>query len=201
MKQIRYYLIFTVFILTSVLSSSIFAQYGYVCDKQKSLIEIKGTSTLHDWEMFAKEFCCSFTTDNENLKDSEIIAVSFNSLVEKITSDNSLMDSKTRKALKSDKYPVIDYEFLSQKKLTVLNNNISGEINGMFTIAGKTKGISIAFTGKIIGENSVSIKGEVSFLMTEFDVQPPSALLGTIKAGDKVTILFDFTFDRKQISN
>ena len=42
---------------------------------------------------------------------------------------------------------------------------------------------------------ALRVSGQVDILMTEFGLEPPTALLGLIKAKDRVTIRFDLTAD------
>ena len=43
-------------------------------------------------------------------------------------------------------------------------------------------------------DNKVVLKGEKTFKMTEFKIDPPKALLGTITTGDEITIKFNTIF-------
>lgn len=169
------------------------AQAKYTVDMQKSSIKILGTSNLHDWDMNVKEFNCSFFTDKTDIEDATISGVSFNCKVESLESGNGIMNSKTHKALKDDKFPTIRYTFVSQKELVVSEKTIKGSIIGTFEIAGKKKQVPISFTGTINSAKIVNIVGTLSFLMTDFDVDPPKAMFGTLKTGDKITMEFNLT--------
>jgi polyisoprenoid-binding protein YceI len=42
--------------------------------------------------------------------------------------------------------------------------------------------------------NAFTVKGTTDFRLTDFQIDPPTALMGTIKTGDEVTIEFKATF-------
>jgi hypothetical protein len=47
-----------------------------------------------------------------------------------------------------------------------------------------------------VTNNNVTFTGKKTIKMTEFEVEPPTALLGTIKTGDEVTISFNSKFNK-----
>ncbi|MDI3521447.1 MAG: hypothetical protein PWR04_1435, partial [Anaerophaga sp.] len=61
------------------------------------------------------------------------------------------------------------------------------------TIAGETKPIEIALNANISPQKEVSVSGETTLKMTDFDVEPPTVMFGTIKTADEVTINFNLT--------
>jgi hypothetical protein len=60
-------------------------------------------------------------------------------------------------------------------------------------LAGVTKRISVPFTGVQAGDK-VSINGSKELKMSEFNIKPPTAMLGTLKTGDQVTVAFQLNF-------
>ncbi|MEP5936390.1 MAG: YceI family protein, partial [Winogradskyella arenosi] len=69
-------------------------------------------------------------------------------------------------------------------------------VSGKMTIAGVTKTISVDLTANLQGSN-VILEGNKTFKMTDFGIDPPKALLGTIKTGDDITIVFKSTFNKQ----
>ena len=45
----------------------------------------------------------------------------------------------------------------------------------------------------------IVIEGEKSILMTDYGIKPPKALLGTIKTGNKINIIFKIDFETKNL--
>lgn len=146
----------------------------------ESSMKITGTSTLHDWEINVTSFSAKAV-----LKDESIETVEFNAEVKSFRSGTSSMDNNTFKALNTDKYPTIQFK---GKNMTGNNGNIN--IKGDLTISGVTKPVSFKATQERWAEQSMSFKGTYTFNMSEFGIDPPRAMLGTIRTGDEITIDF-----------
>jgi polyisoprenoid-binding protein YceI len=143
---------------------------------------ISGTSTLHDWESKVETF-----TAVARVKDQVIQSASFRADVKSIKSGTSAMDDNTYKAMKEPQYPTIDF------KTTGALKQASGalRIKGDLTIAGVTKPVEFSATGEQWSEESLTVKASYKFKMSEFGIDPPRAMLGTIRTGDEVTIKFN----------
>lgn len=167
---------------------------AYSLNSANSKFIIKGTSSLHDWEMVSENCSGSIRMD----PNSEILTISdiqVKVLVKSLKSGKKLMDSKTYDALKENKFPAITYQY---EKIGALKetapNTYSVTLNGTLTIAGKSKKVPIDV---IINKTnkSITIKGEKPLKMTDFGVEPPTALLGTIKTGDDIIINFNLNYN------
>ena len=105
------------------------------------------------------------------------------------------MDKKCYDALKSDKFPNISYELKSVNDMkSTGSGTYSAVFNGNLTIAGNTKNVPINVTINAT-TGSITIKGRKAIKMTDFGVEPPTALLGTIKTGDDITIDFNLNYN------
>lgn len=164
----------------------------YKLDNNTCFMEVHGTSSLHDWHVDALEQSGKIV-----VKDSAslmIEALNFSVKSESLKSGKSGMDKNTYKALKTDKYKTIDFKFLSVESIESISDNYyKVSIKGDMTICDVTNSISLAFKLKL-DNNKVLIDGEKSLLMTDYGIEPPKALLGTIKTGDKIRIIFKSVF-------
>jgi polyisoprenoid-binding protein YceI len=105
------------------------------------------------------------------------------------------MDSNTFKALNSKKYKTINYKLTKILKITKASaNTYTIEAQGDLTIAGTTKNITQVFTAVVSGKKVV-LSGKTKITMTQFKVEPPTALFGTIKTGPDVTVDFKVTYN------
>jgi polyisoprenoid-binding protein YceI len=181
-----------VFALTFTITS-ISAQQAVRLLPDQSEITIKGTSNLHDWEESVENFKVNLDLkflENE-LKGIDHVHVTLMS--NSIVSDNSIMTNKTHDALNVKKYPQIEFKLVSVDHLSSGNGKFSGTLVGDVTLAGVTKRISLAFSGIHTG-NKISIKGSKELNMNDFKINPPKAMLGTLKTGEEVTISFQLNF-------
>jgi len=166
------------------------AQTQYDLDNSNSSLVVEGTSSMHDWEMKANDLKSAIVLRfNENLLTA-IEHVDLVSPAKKILSGNSIMNSKAHDALKADKYSKITFKLKSVNRLDVNGNSISGEITGILKIAGIARAIRINFSGWMNPGHSVTLSGTVPLKMSDFNIDPPTAMLGALKTGDKVKINF-----------
>jgi hypothetical protein len=177
-------------VLVIILSNDIVAQPKFEVIKEQSSIIVSGTSTLHNWEMVLKNYRCNLllVVDNPSIT---IQKVDFKGISKSFKSDYSIMDKKTYKALKVDTYKEIQFVSSSLTEIPLNSKSFKGEITGSLFIGGVTNTINLLFTGEIISDEMIQVKGSKKLAMTEFNIDPPTAILGTLKTGDEVVISFN----------
>jgi polyisoprenoid-binding protein YceI len=170
-------------LLTAICFSSIIAfSQDYKSRLSESSMTIAGTSTLHDWESKVESF-----TAVARVKDEVIESASFRAEVNSIKSGTSAMDANTYKAMNEPEHPSITF------KTTGALRQVAGElrIKGDLTIAGVTRPVEFAATSERWSEESLTVKASYKLKMSDFGIDPPRAMLGTIRTGDEVTIAFN----------
>lgn len=191
----------TTIALPGILAAAIFLTTYSVCVSQETVvllpgqssITINGTSSLHDWEEKVEKFDVNL---NLTFREKEISAIDMVSLTCKtvsITSDNSIMTHKTHNALQVEKYPEIIFKLVSVDHLTSKNGSFSGTLVGDIILAGVTKRIQLTFAGIHAG-NKITIKGSKELNMNDFKIKPPTAMMGTLKTGEQITVSFQLNF-------
>jgi polyisoprenoid-binding protein YceI len=193
MKKRVYKLIVLLVMFFSAFSLN--AQVKYNLNKEKSTLQVKGTSTVHDWVMDAGDLKSNVQVTSEDGKIVQILGGSFSCPAEKILSDNSIMDKKTHNALKADDHPQIKFVMKSVESINRVGNNISGVVNGVLSIAGVSKSVKFQFTGNSENEKSIHVKGIIPLKMSDFDISPPTAMLGALKTGNEIELNYNFYFD------
>lgn len=188
MKNMKKFAAIFAVLTISVVSLS-FAQATYVMSTGTELM-VSGTSTLHDWEMKSSKGTGQAVVTIENGAFKGIQSLSVSLTAETLESGKSQMDKNAYKALKTDKNPQIKY---------VLKDIKSGQGNtwtatGDLTIAGVTKTITMPVTVNQQG-NVLEFTGSISTKLTEFKIDPPTAMLGTIKTGNDVKLSFSAKFN------
>jgi polyisoprenoid-binding protein YceI len=183
-------------ILTIIVLTGFTGQKSFNAQKSGSSMSVSGTSSLHDWTVQVNDFNCDMTA-TADLTTMKIEMVSFRGKASSIKSDNSTMDKKIQEALKSDKHPNISYTVRSARNVTLKDKKFSGLITGDLQIAGKTRSEAIQFTGNLIGDTKLQIKGSKTMKMTDFGISPPTAMLGALKTGDDVTVEFTLMLNVK----
>jgi polyisoprenoid-binding protein YceI len=167
----------------------------YKVDKQKTTVIVNGTSNLHDWETNVTNFDGELTaqTNSDNLIEG-ITLLNVNFYAKSFNSGKSLMDNKTYDALKADTYPLINFTLTSVTDKKLINKVQQFTALGYLTIAGATKPVSLVALSTIGANSEVYFQGTKTIDMTQFGVNPPTALLGTLTTGKDVTITFKLYF-------
>ncbi|MEB2778984.1 YceI family protein [Algoriphagus sp. C2-6-M1] len=154
---------------------------------------VAGTSTIHDWEMVAKEGIRGSTQLNiENGKLSKITSLTIELPVKSLKSGKGSMDKNAFEALKAEKNPVIKFELMEFTGVTGTKVNAKGKL----TIAGNSQIIPLEVSYSLSG-NAISFKGSHAILFSDFKVDAPTAVFGTIKTGDELTLAFEASFSPK----
>ncbi len=159
----------------------------------ESTVYIKGTSSVHDWEVVVEKFEAGFLISNKDTKSISINDIKAVFSGASITSGNKIMNGKTYDALRVKEHPDIVFTSDGMNNIIEKDGEFSGTIDGKLFIGGISRAISVSFSGKI-SENKILIKGLEDIKMSEFDIRPPTALLGTLKTGEKVTVGFTLSF-------
>ena len=153
-------------------------------------LEIDGTSNIHDWTSVAETVTINGTYSQTEGKMT-IPTLRVKIPVESIKSSKGrIMDNKTYDALQSEQHPAITFTL---KELSEINAALVKAV-GTLTIAGKAKTISLTADRQLDGKGVLTFSGKKALKMTDFGIDPPTALLGTLKTGDDVTISYRLRF-------
>ena len=159
-----------------------------------SSITINGTSTLHDWTVSVENQTCEITIIFKKktktiLKNGSLSNILLNILVKDIVSKKGeTMDKKAHKALKIDKFPVINFKLIHPVKFDLIDNNsILKNLSGVLSIAGVEKPITAIINIKYINER-LSLSGTLPLKLSDFNIEPPTAMFGQIETGNDIIV-------------
>lgn len=177
--------------LVILTSNLIQAQQFYLVNGESEL-KVLGTSSLHDWHVTAEKQSGKIIF--KNLELGEIEKCNIEIVAESLKSGKSSMDKNTYKALNTDSFKTINFQLVEVKETTSKGNGkFMVQTLGDLTIAGVKKRVSLDFSTTIL-DGKITLIGEKKFKMTDFNIDPPKALFGTITTGDDITIKFSTTF-------
>lgn len=155
-------------------------------------VEINGTSSLHDWtsKVTTVDWTGQLAVEGGKLNSAKDVKVVIPVLSIK-SEKGSIMDDKTYEAFKSDKNPSITYQLLSV-------NSTGGRLTakGNLNMAGVSRTILLNLETRVLPQGDVSISGSCRLNMKDFKMEPPTAVMGTIKVGPMVTLLFNLVLSQ-----
>ena len=161
------------------------------------LVEITGTSTLHDWKVISPGTQEVPTQLSFNLKDpSQIIEFGFKVPVDSMDGGRgSSMNTKIFDAFQSSKYPFVHYHQNQPATLTETSEPGVFDITsvGTLSMAGTDKPITMKCTGTI-KDGTLVIAGSKRLKISDFGMIPPTAMFGQIKTNDDVVVSFEFRY-------
>ena len=155
-------------------------------------LTIEGTSNIHDWDMKSdKGYCSSLFDITKTGTLNGVSYINFTVPAESLKSEHKAMDKNTYKALNTEKYSSISF---TASSVTIKPNGTVGYLltaKGRLTISGVTKDVVLTATGTMNADKSISYNGAYKIKMTDYNVEPPTIMLGAIKTGEFVTVKFD----------
>jgi hypothetical protein len=172
------------------------AQVNYSASNVTKL-SIKGTSTLHDWEMTSKAGKCDAVfTFNPAGQITGLSSISFSTPVGDLKSGKGAMDKNAYKALKKDKFASINYVGTSATVTTTDKVNYTIHSKGKLTISGNTLDIELVANAKLNADKTISVEGTQKLKMKDYKVEPPSFMFGTVTTGNDITLNYALTIKR-----
>lgn len=183
-----------IFLTVSGLIPDIFSQTVEYTSTGDSYVTVKGTSSLHDWELHSETLMSEvvFTTGNgENLESLESVVF----ILEKTTleSERSRLQRMAHEEMDAENHPEITFRSNGNGTVEASGDEYIITANGDLTISGVTRQVSVEATC-IAGDEELVCTGTKDLDMTDFDVDPPTLLLGTIRTHEEVTVEFRMVY-------
>jgi polyisoprenoid-binding protein YceI len=174
------------------------AQVSYQENESNSKLMVTGTSSIHDWEMAVEDYDCLVSASANENQEISIESIKFSCLAESIKAHNKIMDNKAHKALDSDNHPKIS--FSAGGTVSATANSVT-KTKGKLQIAGKEKEVELEFTLAEAQADQFKVSGKIPVKMSDFGIDPPTAMMGTLKTGDEVVIHFDIVLQNMPTGN
>ncbi len=113
---------------------------------------------------------------------------------------NKIMEKDMHKAMKTKAYPIVEFKLSKINSITYikgadpLRDIFKLNIEGYLTITDQTRSLVMEVVIRRQENGMFRALGQRSILMTRFNIDPPRAIFGLIKAYDQVQIIFDLYF-------
>jgi len=194
--------------LTALLTvaGSLHAQSVRLAVGPESKLWIEGGSNLHDWSCKASSIDAAIEVDESFVKTTTVASTSLKKVqvkvpVRNLKCGNGKMDNNLYKALKADDAPEISYILATFDVVPgAEKDSFTVKAVGALTVAGTEKTVHMDVTAARLPDGGVRAEGALALLMTDFGVKPPTALLGTLRTDNKITVKFSLLVGPQTLS-
>jgi hypothetical protein len=117
--------------------------------------------------------------------------------VAELSSGEHGLDVNMRKALKADRFKEIRFQMDSYDLAPPLGGpTIAVTLHGRLSLAGVERKIDVGATGVRV-KDGWQVTGSKDLLMTDYQIKPPTMMLGAIKTKNLITVKFNATLQRE----
>lgn len=181
----------TVSVLMSMLvSASMFVSAQNLTIKSSEVSVNGDTNVSHKFSIKVTEVNGKMTLAN-NRPQTLTVEIPVRSL----SSDEKLMEKKTHEAFNEPKNPKISFKMTELNSILKTGDKIAISVTGDLTMNGATKKVTLKADGKDLKPGSYSIQGSLPIKMSDYGMKAPTAMLGTMKTKDLVTVDYKVTFE------
>lgn len=166
---------------------------------ETSRMWVAGTSTIHDWECPVNDFTAQVRAAEDGETLSSIGRISVTATVEAIECEKGKMNRKIKDALGSDDFPEVKFEAESAAIASAEEGPTASAV-GTLTMAGETRDLTVDAVLTRTEDGRVMLTGRVPILLSDFGIDPPTALLGTLKTGNEVFVRFEVVLAEQQVN-
>lgn len=160
---------------------------------------IDGTSNKNDWTVTATELSgfvmmdASGTVSNPGIQQTEVVVPA----IKIVSNRSSIMDRLMRNALKVQQHANITYALKASEVSASTDTGYTLQTTGDLTLAGETREITMSVTGEMQSDGQIRFTGSYPMLMSDYNIQPPTAMYGALRTGNEVVVHFDLLITRE----
>lgn len=160
-----------------------------------SRLSFDGTSTVRNWSCTAGSIDAAIEAEGDGpvgavlqaRKAVEEVVLTFP--VDRLECGNGTMNGHMRKALNAETHRTITFRLTGYE--LAAGAPVAGTLRGTLTINGVTKPIVLRAQFSAAPGGALRVAGSYPLTMTDWQVTPPTLMLGTLKVGPVVTVQFD----------
>lgn len=162
----------------------------------ESRLWIEGTSTVRDFTCEALQVAGVGTVETGEAATADLDAV-VAVAVRAFDCGVSQMNRDFYDALKARQHPGIRVVLTRAQVLAPPTDEAWADLRvwGTITLAGTRRAVEVTAQGRRLPDGRVQVRGGHTLHMTDFGIEPPSGLLGLVRAHDKITVRFDLVAD------
>jgi hypothetical protein len=183
-------------------TGSLYAQETSLNLQNDHKVIIDGTSNARDWDGRVTSIDAEFLLNGfegnslEGLRPEHFKSLKLNMSAKSIVSDGRRLTNNIHDYLKADAHPVITFNLKEIKNIRANGNRADIEAEGVITAAGTSHTVLMNVKAEKGDNGSFIFSGEQPLKMTDFNITPPTAMLGAIRAADEMTIYYTVRFTK-----
>jgi len=168
-----------------------------------STLWLEGSSNVHEWESRTSQPTVKLLRDASAADPADVAALDQwlragglrgldlgVPLATMHSKKGSTLDKNMLKALKADQNPEITFHVTQAKVGSATGDSIAVSADGVLKIAGRERPVTVA--GRLVrSEAGVWLRGRHGLRMSDYDVKPPTMMLGTMRVHDSLSVYFD----------
>jgi polyisoprenoid-binding protein YceI len=174
----------------------------------ESTVRVQGKSNIRNWSCATSAFETTLDVDSSAPRGESSrsggpkAGLSVTVPVRSLKCGRDKMDSDLYRTLKADSFPEIRFALVSYRVLRtlVVPDSFWATAAGELTVAGKTKAVEVKLRGQRESGGAVSAEGGVKLLMTDFGIDPPTALFGVIRTKNAIEVNFNVLVPRAEMA-
>lgn len=165
-----------------------------------SVLRLDGDSNVRSWGADAETVTGSLTLRNsgdlllENLTPESFGSLQLSVAVESLDSGTRGLNRNMYDYLESKQHPAITFSLREVTDVDIANGKASVNAKGVVNAAGQDHEVSMNVLAEVVSPGAIRFTGEQGMLMTDFGIEPPTAVFGTVRSADEIVIRFDVTF-------
>jgi len=195
-----------VIIMVTTIRSGAQSIGGNINIKKGAEVWIEGSASIANYTCKAEELSGAGEIENTRNPASNVqrahgdVHIAVELPVKTLNCGKRAMNKDMYEALKADKFPSIKYQLLDATLADTQDADTSEawmniRTRGIMEIAGVQDTLTIYVKGRVLDNRRFHVKGSKPLNMDTFDIKPPTAMFGLIKASKELTVHFDVTVE------
>lgn len=156
-----------------------------------STVRVSGTSNVHDWTCSTNRVTGTLTGQGTAAALTALSDLTVTVPVAALDCRNSTMNTNMRRAMNASANPTVRFTMATAAVTPGANGRSTVAGSGQLTINGQTRAVRVTATGEPGTGGRTRFQGTVPINLPDFGITPPTAMMGTMRTGARVTVAFD----------
>ncbi len=175
----------------------------------RNTVMIEGTSNVRDWDAESSniegtiEIESNGAFDPASFDPEAFLAQTFRAKVRipanSLESDSRRLTSNMHDYLKVSDHRYIEFELKSIElngDFDTAANSFTTEVKGVLTVTGNSSETTFPVEWTV-EDNLIMLKGKAALKMSDFGIDPPRLMFGTMRAADEVSVEFQWVLEQR----